>query len=125
MADRRDCPLHHVLLVRLPARGEEGENLIVEAGQQRRKSGNKYLILKRKVRTQKSESVNLIVESRVVRAPKSKELNEPLVEHLLPFCHHIPFQVAKGLLAREWDLEELWKLGRQSLVEQKEVAVSA
>ena len=36
VADRRDRPLHHVLLVRLPAGGEEGEHLnkeIQESGQ--------------------------------------------------------------------------------------------
>ena len=37
VADRRDRPLHHVRLVGLPARGEEGEHLIKEAGQLRRK----------------------------------------------------------------------------------------
>ena len=67
---------------------------------------------------------NLIVESRIVGAPESKEFNEPLVEHLLPFCHHVPLQVAKGLLSREGDLEELWELRRQMLVEEEEVAVS-
>ena len=72
----------------------------------------------------KGESVNLIVESRRVRAPQSKELDEPLVEHFLSFCHHIPLQVAKRLLAREGDLEELWELRRQMLVEEEEVAVS-
>ena len=30
VADRRDRPLHHVLLVRLPAGGEEGEHLSKE-----------------------------------------------------------------------------------------------
>merc|ERR1719348_1345400 len=48
-----------------------------------------------------------------------------MVEHLLPFCHHVPLKVAKGLLAWEGDLEELWELSGQMLVEEKEVAVSA
>ena len=77
-----------------------------------------------KVKMSKGESLDLVVESRIVGAPKSKQLNEPLVEHLLPFCHHIPLKVAKGLLAREGDLEELWELGGQMLVEEEEVAVS-
>ena len=68
---------------------------------------------------------DLIVESRIVGAPESKELDEPLVEHLLPFCHHVPLQVAEGLLAGEGDLEELWELGGEGLVEEKEVTVSA
>ena len=68
--------------------------------------------------------LDLIVESRVVGAPESKKLNEPLIEHLLTFCHHVPLKVAKGLLAGEGDLEELWELCGQMLVEEKEVAVS-
>ena len=66
----------------------------------------------------------LIVESRIVRAPHCKQLDKPLVKHLLPFCHHVPLQVAEGLLAGEGDLEELWELCGQMLVEEKEVAVS-
>ena len=87
--------------------------------------------IKRKIKRNESESGNngevlyLIVESRVVGAPESKQLNEPLVEHLLPFCHHVPLKVAKGLLAGEGDLEELWELSGQMLVEEEEVAVSA
>ena len=66
----------------------------------------------------------LIVESRIVRAPHCKELDKPLVKHLLPFCHHVPLQVAEGLLAGEGDLEELGELCRQMLMEEEEVAVS-
>ena len=66
----------------------------------------------------------LIVESRIVRAPHCKELDKPLVKHLLPFCHHVSLQVAEGLLAGERDLEELGELRRQMLVEEEEVAVS-
>ena len=78
-----------------------------------------------KVKVSKGESLDLIVESRVVGAPESKQLNKPLVEHLLPFCHHVPLKVAKGLLAWEGDLEEFWELSGQMLVEEEEVAVSA
>ena len=60
----------------------------------------------------------------VVRATEGKELDEPLVEHLLPLGHNVPLQVAERLLAREGDLEQLGELGRQRLVEEEEVAVA-
>ena len=74
---------------------------------------------------QKAPGRNLVVKSRVVIALHSEQLNKPLVEHLLPFCHHVSLEVAEGLLAGEGDLEELWELGGEGLVEEKEVTVSA
>ena len=70
------------------------------------------------------EGEDLLVQPGVVGRLQRQEESQELRQHLLPLLHHVPLQVAEGLLAWEGDLGQLGILAYYGLVEIEEVGVS-